>query len=97
MKDVLTPTQLRLDLCLFCGEPLPDGNNNRRTHDRCRIKLFRWHRRNRAAYMRIINDLKTLSEYGQHPLGYDRFLVMIKEINAELSRTLTENRITRIR
>jgi hypothetical protein len=97
LADKPTNAQLRFDNCIWCGHPLPGGRFDRKTHDECRIKLFRW-RRKLKRYQRVASDaIAKLSTMMQYEVTFNEGVEALKSLQADIQSAYDANNIARVK
>jgi len=84
-KNTPQHVQMRLDRCIWCNKPLPQGRYDRKSHEGCRQKIYKYKRRSEIlsnACIKQLNEIETRLNYEfSFSDGIASLVAVQKEIN----------------
>jgi len=89
--------QLRLDRCLWCNEPLPDGRYDRKTHDNCRNKIYKWKRHAKRYAGDCIKRLNSIEQRLNFEFSFQDAIAALHDIQSEINEIYKRHNIVRVK
>lgn len=89
--------QLRLDNCLWCGKPLPDGRYDRKTHNECRVKLHRWKRKLSRAKAEALKQIQIIEAFMQFEWEFCDAVNEMKSVQDAINEVYRKHNIVRVK
>lgn len=99
MSDKTSPVhvQLKLDKCLWCGKPLPDGRTDRKTHDRCRQNVYRWKRAPHRQAEHAKRSLRAIEMRLKYEFSFPDAIAALKAVQDEINEIYKRYNIVRVK
>lgn len=89
--------QLRIDNCLWCGKPLPDGRYDRKTHNECRVRLHRWKKRAVVAQKAAVKQIEKIEIYLNFEYSFCDGVEQLKLIQEAINAVYKKHNIVRVK
>jgi len=89
--------QMRLDNCLWCGKPLPDGRYDRKTHNNCRFKVYRWKNTTKRYASQVKTRLLEIEKRLNYELSFADGITALKAIQEEINAIYARHNIVRVK
>jgi len=89
--------QLRLENCIWCGKPLPDGRYDRRSHNECRMRIHRWKKAPKRYQNDIFVLLKKIEARLDHEWSFSEAVDALKQVQCRINEIYHDHSIVRVK
>lgn len=91
------PIQQTIFLCTWCNEPLPAGRTDRKTHEKCRQKMWRYKRAVKRETDKMMKSLSLLENYMMFQDTREEGIELLKSVISRINTVCENANIKRIK